>query len=326
MKKMLLVGLLMPFALAAGAQEQNDSRIVENTIGHKIADVKEVLTSIEGYIFIEQSKLGVDKSRNIANTLNRRTEKEKDHLTEADLNNLLDWSVSNSSIASYDRATHTVTGHNYGETILTLTDANNKDHYFLIFVCPTVTVVSPDGAVYTHQKVYNQKMKVFFSESKYFDINCVLAQYDGKIYDITADIDEHTGRYESKTPIQNDVRYTVTLRENHKEQLISDNKMRLGVMNGEMKLIPSDSKNPLNTERLSNMRVVATTVKNISQYGEAELVEQEVFSSKGSDCINFNEDGIHDLNITFNDGIYYIKFYEGNELVDNYKIVINREV
>ena len=320
MNKHLLACLLMPFALTAFAQSA-DSSEGQVTIGQKIDKVQKEFESIEGYIFLE---VGKEKSRDISKTFDRT---DQVSLSGTDFERPMGWHVSDDSIVAFDEYRNEIIGLKYGETMLTLTDAAGAEHKFLVLVCPTVTVVSPDGAIYTHQKVYNQKMKVYFSQSDHFDINCVMAKYDNEIYDITDSIDRNTGRYLSDKSVRSDVVYTVTLTENHQDEILSSRKMRLGVMEGDMKLMPSNPSDPLDINRLKNMRVVATTMKNNSRNDVPDMFEQEVFSAMGSQCIGFNPaSGIHDLNITFNDGIYYIKFYEGDSLIYNYKIIINREV
>ena len=319
MNKLLLAGLLMLSASTAFAQSGNQVQEPIN-IEQKIDEVQKVLGSIEGYIFLEK---GDDKARNLSNTFARTDQVELD---KSDFGNLSGWKISDDNIISFSETFHTVTGKNYGESVLTLIDASGNEHNFLVLVCPTVTVASPDGALYTHQKVYNQKMKVFFSQSENFDINCVMAKYEDKVYDITDLIDPATGRYDSEKPIKSDVIYTITLTENHGDNLVSTRRMRLGVMQGKMQLMPSSQDVSLDVNTLRGMKIVATTMKNaIRDEKNPEMYEEEVFSSTGAQCIDFNENGIHDLNIGFNDGIYYIKFFDGDTLVYNYKIIINTE-
>lgn len=97
-----------------------------------------------------------------------------------------------------------------------------ESHYFLVFVCPTVTVVSPEGAIYQHQKIYNQRMRVDFSHSEQYFVNCVIMEYEGNKYDITNmiaadptdDMINVNGHYMSTNRIRGDVSFTISMQDN----------------------------------------------------------------------------------------------------------------
>lgn len=337
MRKHFLLGLIMSLTFSAFAQEQQqpensvtpplpDDLIV---IGKKMEWVEEILNSIEGYVFLEK---GEQNARDLTDTFYRSSklfkDKEKPELQA------MKWKVINEEMVNITEDGK-VEGKAYGETIMTVTDeldvdeeGNPKEHNFIVFVCPTVTVISPDGSIYTHQKIYDKQMKVDFSHSQNYTINSVMAKYYGneteptKIYDITDKINKVTGHYVSDIDIQGDVEYTVTLEENPGDNLRSNSKVRLCVVDGIMEL-KSTEKEPLNMDTLNNMRIDVSTVKK--QNGE--ITETAIATFEGGNCINVVEGSGEEpdkviLNIPFNDGIYFIKFYYNNKLEYNFKVVI----
>lgn len=157
------------------------------------------LSSIEGYIFLTKGQ-----SR-VLPVIFDRTDL-------ADFSGV-HYTSTTENIAAVNSQTGEVTGINYGETLLTILDDKDTEHTFLVFVCPTVTIVSPEGAIYSHQKVYGQPMKIEFTQSKDYVINCVMATHGyGDAYDVTDKIiDGENGKYISDDNITADVVYTISM-------------------------------------------------------------------------------------------------------------------
>lgn len=329
MKKIFVAALLLPFALGAFAQEQNASGGAVS-ISDRIESVKQILENIEGYVFLE---IGEDKARDLSETFGRTISVFEDY--NSDQLKDLHWDSMNKDIAWFSNDNGNIFGKNYGETIVTVTEKDGTKHRFIVFVCPTVTVISPDGAVYTHQKIYNQKLKIDFSQSDNFNINTVMASYDGQIFDVTDSIDPQNGHMESERQITSDVEFTVTLEEDVEDVLLGNYPIRLGVLNGKIYIMTDDDEMPLDASYLSKLKVEATTMRKVA----GEMIERSVFQSTGAKCIDFNsglsvtktykeknkEDKIIQdvpiLNIPFNDGLYFIKLDDGTNYY-NYKIII----
>lgn len=315
MKKRLIWALIMPFALSGLAQD-NIPSTGTSSIQDRIESVQEVLSNIEGYVFLE---LGDGKERNLSDTFGRSNQVMGE--LNSDQLQALDWEVVNRDIVEISNEGK-IRGLKYGETLMTVTDKNKEKHYFIVFVCPTVTILSPDGAIYTHQKIYNEQMKVDFSQSDNFVFNCVMAKYDGRVYDITDMINTDpnqgvVGRYISNDRIKSDVFYTITLEEEPDDILIGKSPIRLGVMNGIMRLMSADSAKPLTYDYLKNLQITASTMS----VERNQIVEKQVFSSTGAKSIEFNGDD-YVLNIPFNDGLYFIKLKDNKGNLYNYKVII----
>lgn len=323
--KHFFVFLMMSLALSGFAEEVNTGNKPGETItfGDKIAEVENILKSVEGYVFLE---LGKDKARDLAKTFDR-TDKVVEEA--ADHNELrgMDWETQNPQIAKVDE-NGLIYGLSYGQTLLTLKNGD-KNHYFIVFVCPTVTVISPDGVIYTHQKVYNEKMKVDFSQSDDYVINSVMATYKGQSYDVTDKIDE-SGHYESSTDqgkdlrITSDVIYTITLEKEAEDLVVSKSPYRFLVAGGRIQLVSADSAKQLAPADINNLEVKVTVMKNQSQ---DDLDMQEVIVYNWTPLSKYVwgnvSDGVAELDFGFSEGIYNISLFneEANKEY-TYKIIV----
>lgn len=294
MKKWLLTLLMIPAAIFAFAQDIVDEAKMKRTL--------ELFGNIEGYVFIEK---GENKARELSETF-ARTDSVLTNSTVADLKDM-SWNVYNDFIARIND-TGKIVGRNYGQTLIELTEADETVHNFIVFVCPTVTIISPDGVVYTHQKIYNQKMKVDFTHSANYSINCIMVDFDGETYEITDNVDPITGHYESTAHITNDVSYTITMEENPNNVVIGEAPIKLRVVNG---IIEFSTRN----KSLDYLKECSIFVSDING--------TEILSDKLDNCISYDSEYpefIHSLD----DGIYFVKIDDNDNNAYNYKIIIKK--
>ena len=309
MVKNLLLLLASALALPAVAGiDNNGSNVVDSG---NLRTTFEVLNGIEGYVFIEQGQ-----SRDLSQTFSRSdlVMGENGQVELMDMAYTLypggEKFVKIEGGQGAD-AKGIITGLEYGETILTITEGDGTTHDFIVFVCPKVNIVMADGVSYSHQKIYNQKMKVDFTRSQNYAISSVWAEYDGKSYDITDLIDRRTGHYESESKILSDVTYTVIMEENdHPDEIISNSPFRLYVNGNTMLLKDSDPDNRVPESELDNWLFSVITLRG-----------RTVYSKYGKDCVTPGQT-YHDLDLFLSSGVYYVRMQspEGEEY--NYKIII----
>ena len=213
MKKIFLaISLLAASAGVVSANDEFNDGLLENM------DIKtfiSTLNNIEGYFFV-----GSGEDRDISLTLSR-----PDGSGEQEDFVAMSWKSMNTTIARMSRGDNNVpilTGGAYGETIITALE-NNPDgttekHNFVVFVCPKITIVSPEGAIYSYHKVFNQNTRIQFTQSDLYSVNSVL-RIDGahpEGLDITDEIQDD-GWYESKEQITDDTIFWVAMESNDKE-------------------------------------------------------------------------------------------------------------
>lgn len=210
MKKIFLtLSLLIATTGASIANDEFNDGLLENM---DIKTFVSTLNDIEGYFFV-----GTDEVRDLSLTLSR-----PDDSAEKEDYAAWTWKSMNPSIASMFRGEENapmLTGVAYGETIISGTeikdDGTTDNHNFVVFVCPKITIVSPQGAIYSYHKVYNQNTRIQFTQSKEYSINAVLRidAVHPEGLDITKDIHED-GWYESTDQITGDTVFWVTMEEN----------------------------------------------------------------------------------------------------------------
>lgn len=328
MIKHLFICLAMSTALLASADNLTTMSTTATPVNEeKAKEILKQLEQIEGYIFLEK---GDDKSRKLTDTFGRTDKvfKGKDEVALADM----EWEVLNTDIASIELNDGEIKGNKYGQTILKVTDGD-EEHYFIVCVCPTISIVSPEGVIYTHQKVYNSKTKVDFTQSDHFTINSVMAKYDTNdngqfdVYDITDNIDKETGHYESDLTITSDVFYTVTLEEDTDDNILSQSPFRILVNDGliYIKAAKDEYADKVTEGYLKNMTVVGSTPKNRKTLEHPDIYEAEVYRKKASECLVFDGE-MPRYNIGFNNGVYFFTLIDNNDNGKEYKykIVINK--
>ena len=228
MRKILTVLLATAFAMNLCAQTQGDID-TQGSAGKNLNmdGIIEKLEKSEGYVF-----LGKDDQRNLRDIFHRSDKIGMGGEDKPALNDVLDyhWEVANEGIATLQRDTKAeaiyVKGTKFGETFLTATLPNSTEvHHFAVFVCPTITVLSPEGVVYSYHKTYNQPAKIELTQSKEYHINCVMMKRgdsDSDWEDITAKVaygrdsnddlvvNDKDGYYESKDPIASDMIFVIS--------------------------------------------------------------------------------------------------------------------
>lgn len=189
MKKIVLLLLISAFTYTGYAQNAG------TLTGMTVADFVETLSSVEGYFFIgkgEERDLSLTLGREPANDLNENQAKE------------MDWTSFNEAIVTVDDYGY-AHGVAYGEALISTHDGDKQTNY-VVFVCPKVSIVSPEGAIYSYHKIYNQQSRVQFTESKDWKINAITR--DGVLI---PDNSEKDGWYESDEAITSDVCFHVTM-------------------------------------------------------------------------------------------------------------------
>lgn len=343
MLKHLFLGLTMSATLLAAAEDQtqtppestpsnplDDILVTEKVIN----DAVEILESIDGYIFLE-----IGQTRDLSNTFSRTDELFSGLDDESKIQEL-DFEIKNDDIAIVDEKGK-VTGYDYGQTLLIVSDSKDiiqdgdkkENYYFIVLVCPTISIITPDGVVYKHQKIYNQKTKVDFTHSANFAINSVMANYNNgeKVYDITDKIDSN-GHYESEVNISRNVIYTVTLEEDPEDNLLGKSPYRILVDNGNIWFALADSglKGDETDEQkadklesdLKEMTIVTSTPKNRGTAETPNMGEVQVYTTSNGEKIDFSG-SMPKYTAPFNDGVYFLTLTIGDKSY-KYKIVLNR--
>lgn len=203
MKKILVLFFIS--AMACVGYSQNAGTLS----GMTIEEFVEVLDDVKGYFFI-----GKGETRDLSLTLAREPNNDFDSAEQA---RDMDWYSYNDAIVSVNN-TGFITGKAYGETILSTSNDGEIENY-VVFVCPLITIVSPEGAIYSYHKVYNQKSRVQFTAGKDWEVNCVTR--DGVLIG-DSEIDA-AGWYNSDESIDSDVRFHVTMA--HKGNTLQDVKI-----------------------------------------------------------------------------------------------------
>lgn len=241
LSKLLLTGAVSLCGFAAyavevdagetpGAGDPNAGKIQIGTIENiTVEEYVEILNGLDGFIFV-----GVGEDRDVSRTLGR----EPENGNEQSVYQGLTWTSLNPQIVSVDE-NGVITGQDYGESIIQGigksddgVDNDDIDIAYVVFVCPKVTVMSPEGAVYSYHKIFDQQTRVQFTHSAGYAINAVTR--DGK--DITEDeaFDKKTGWYISTDPIKEDACFCVTLEKTDaaSENVVKDSTLKVLVNEG----------------------------------------------------------------------------------------------
>ena len=231
MKKFLLCALAGIFALSPLAQETGSSSM---TSQEKIKQVVDLLESIEGYIFITKGE-----TRELPVVFSKT-----DEVFSGTTDNALkamDWVVYDNDIAVCHNNDGTVYGNNYGQTFMSVVDKDGVNHNFVVYVCPTIKIISPEGAIYSHQKIFGQRAKINFTQSEHYQINCVMMTYRGETVDVTDHVamdeddkvgGETDGFYETEFPIEDDVVFVVSMESrnaNNNDAVVGDTNINIRV-------------------------------------------------------------------------------------------------
>ena len=280
MRKILLsfLSAFLMLTVSVGKGFANNS-----TEWESMEDVVEVLSKVEGYVFITYGE-----SRDLRNTFTR-TDVVFEGVQDKDELAVMSWYVYDTSVATVPYNDGVIKAMDYGNTLLKITETDGTNHYFIVFVTPTITVVSPEGSIYTHQKIFDEKARLKLSQSNEYVINCVMR--DG--FDITERVVMHDntsedgmgfGEYISTDDIREDVTLTLTLKQRDGYE---DLGYRLRVDGMTISLV--DQKG--NPEGFGGK--LKATIKSVN----GQVVYNEKFPSDG--VLKFNDDVV---------GVYFLSF------------------
>lgn len=320
MKKLLLFLFVLFPSFCVFAQDEptdnpevSDAPDIINGVGDNVTlkDAVDMLEKVEAFVFLYK-----DETRNFTEVF-ERSDKVFSGFDQDQLK-ALDWEVANEGIATVDENDGVLKGIDFGETFLVVTvpktitvkttDTNgevvNKTyeegevHYFAVFVSPTVTVLSPEGVIYKYQKMYNQPVRITFSHSKDFHINCVMVHGltngsdENGWYDATSDVartsagSNDDGYFEdTKQIVTNDLVFVISEEENlnpDHTDVVGDSGLNLQVRGNEITFVvdaPEDPKryNDL-TDALATNNLKATFTEVISnrEVGSCEIIGNKV--------------------------------------------------
>lgn len=165
-------------------------------------------------------------------------------------NSLIDF-VNGDSSSSLVRA-----GNDYGHTVMTA--RNNKGDVLFhvsVYVCPTVTVKSPLGAIYRYHKIYNAPARIYLTHSDKYLINCVMHD-DVDVTKLVEQADDDKdgvtdGQYISEDAITGDITVTITMEENINDynddsngEVVGKSGLNLQVIGHTIRVVDSDTLQP----------------------------------------------------------------------------------
>ena len=292
-KTLISISLMLISSLGAYANDDFNDGLLENM---DIKTFVSTLNDIEGYFFV-----GLKEDRDISLTLSR-----PDGSGDAKDYAKWEWKTMNYTIAGLSRGEEDapiLTGGAYGETIITGTetkeDGTTDNHNFVVFVCPKITIVSPEGAIYSYHKVYNQNTRIQFTQSQKYSVNSVL-RYDGvhpEGLDITSYI-TRDGWYESTDQITGDTTFWVAMEENTKA---NDSSTATGSSNLKVFVHGSDV-------TIEGNNSYTFTVKDIL----GKQLYKGTWPANGT--LTFDAD---------NQGVFFITCSDSNNTYKTYKIIID---
>lgn len=177
MKKILIVAMvaLSMFSMKIAAQNEapgyTEDDITETPELKYMQYIVSLLEKVEGSVFLTPGE------PRFLSDIFTRTDEVLPNMNEGQVQ-AMDWYSFDPETATIINETSEIKGLKFGETIIrgTRKDKENnilKEHFFIAFVCPTISIVSPEGAIYRHQKVYGENLHLTFSESKDYVLNTV---------------------------------------------------------------------------------------------------------------------------------------------------------
>lgn len=271
MKKVFITLVLSICSMVGFAQS--------NMTMHSFIDL---LDNIEGYVFIGQGE------RRDLSVPFAKTDSVFSHLDGEYAIQDLDWSVLNTNILSCD-SDGVIEGLTFGETIVTAKEGIDE-HNFIVFVCPRITVLSPEGPIYSHNKVYGHPMKVTFTDSKRYKINCIMLDE----LDITDDIQD--GYYESENEITRDHMMTITMAN-------AETDVRLQVIGNEIQFIKNGIiYNDINSITIENSK---------SKKSESYMKRYKTYSKNSNGKFYIEESGVYFTTVTIDNKQIEYKFIIG---------------
>lgn len=214
MKKKLFVMLLGLCTLTATATPEESSDQVMPLSGNSNVGMLDVLNQVQGYVFLSSGE-----SRSLASLFEGS---DVFDLTQQEIDDL-QWSSAKPEVAEIHSENGLLTANSFGNTLVTAKNpVLGHEFHVVVFVCPTVTVKSPEGAVYSYQKIYDYPAKINFSKSKDYMLNCVMLKIGANDpIDITeavnydrdenGNIVQNSDGYYNSDPIKQNITFTVSM-------------------------------------------------------------------------------------------------------------------
>lgn len=307
MKKNIFTLFALAVAMTASASGNDNVGKSADVTGDQITDISveqfvDILQHLDGHVFLTPGE-----SRDLSSLF-----KNSSQLPNEDVER---WSSVNPGIASVS-ADGEVVGHAFGETILTAI-VNNETHHVAVFVCPTITVKSPEGAIYVHQKMYKSAVKLQLTQSPDWVVNCVMmakqdAAGEWQYEDVTGQVDEKTGIYTSTDPITENLILTVSMA------------LRERFGDGENVIGTSD----IDFQVRSQAKTITVVEGENSYLREGDTFVITDMNGKEVDyTITLDDDGYRVLNMGDVQGIFTIKVKaaDGSMRTGQFKVIIQRE-
>lgn len=317
MKRALFTALASIAFLAVCAQTGNSDPYITGgqVVGLGLKDYVNIVDKVEGHVFLSKGE-----RRELAKIV----ENAKDELPNVAPTDELTWEAYNSGIVEIDTENGTITGKKFGQTIVEVKDPEGDNFYVAILVCPTITIKSPEGAIYKHQKMYGSKARIQLTQSKDWLVNCVmLADVDdeGNIqepYDVTSYVDAD-GTFVTPTNVKNDMILTVSMEENNDDFSDNDNvDANLGVSGLSLRVNSVKGIVEFHNENegynLDELRKYKLSISPI-MYPEKELFGKTL---PEKNIVSFGAG---------NQGVFVLCFKDGNDAVvgGKFKVIIQRE-
>lgn len=217
MKRTLLICMTALLTLSLWATPDSStpgnegSTVTGGTIANNI-DINQfidLIEHVEGHVFLSKGE-----TRNLTNIVYFSDAIQP----EGGQPELLNWTVANRAIADINYQTGEITAKEFGLTYVIAHNSLGEDFNIAVFVCPTITVHSPEGAIYTYQKIYNTPAYIQLTQSNEYLVNCVMNDDD----DVTDQVNED-GTFQSEGPVRSDMHLTVSLEERIKDNEDGEN-------------------------------------------------------------------------------------------------------
>lgn len=194
----------------------------------------DLLREIDGYIF-----MSLNEDARSFNGIFQRT----DSLPDSEYLHDVEWTIANDNVLKYT-GNNTFSAIGFGEHGNTLVVGTNRTTgqkvKLVVFVCPTVTVYSPEGAIYKHQKFYDYPAKISLGKSNDYVINCVMHGED----DVTHLLNEN-GDYVSPDPIREDMTLVVSMESREFEEsndVVGKSGINIQVVGNSVKFVDAATK------------------------------------------------------------------------------------
>lgn len=199
----------------AGAQSDVPATNKDSNVG-----MLDVLKDVQGYVFLSSGE-----SRSLETLFDGS---DVFDLTKEEIKEL-QWTSAKPEVVEIHPENGMLSAKSFGNSLVTAKNpVLGHEFHVVVFVCPTVTVKSPEGAIYSYQKIYDYPAKINFSKSKDYMLNCVMLKIgandpiditDAVSYDLDENgkIVENSDGYYNSEPIRENIVFTVSMEKRIKE-------------------------------------------------------------------------------------------------------------